>query len=399
MDVERIRRDFPILESGIVYLDNGASTLTPSCVVEKIAEYYNEYRANIHRGVHRLSRTASERFEEAREKVAGLIGALPEETVFTKNTTEGINLAALSLSAAEGKRKKIVTTVLEHHSNLLPWLRLKKHGFRVEVVDTDPEGFIDPESIKQAVDPETLAVAVTHASNILGSINPVKEIGGIARDNGAFFLVDGAQSVPHFKVGVKEIGCDFMAFSAHKMLGPTGVGALYIRKEIAEKMEPAVLGGGTISNVSLDHYKLAKPPARWEAGTPNIAGAIGFGEAVSYLDRIGFEGMAEHERVLLKRMFEGLESLDNVKLYYRDAGNRIGSLPFNIGGMDANDAARLLDERGIMTRSGHHCAMPLMKGFLGTDSCVRASLYVYNTREEVERFISSVGEISSSRRF
>ena len=389
MDVDKIRRDFPILGGGVVYMDSAASSLTPTPVLKKIGGYYNDYRANIHRGVYSLSQIASEEYDSARRGVAGFINASFEELVFTKNTTEGINLIALSLDFGKGDR--IITTSLEHHSNLLPWLRLRKQGVKVDVVNPGTDGLLDVDEFKKVVDDETRLVAVTHVSNVLGSVNPVKEIGEITREHDALYLVDGAQSAPHIKVDVKKIGCDFFAFSSHKMLGPTGVGALYMRKELAEKMEPAILGGGTIDEVSIEDYRLTKPPARWEAGTPNIGGVIGFGEAVNYLKETGLGNIEEHERNLTEEMVSGLREITGVEVYC-PAGRSIGIIPFNLQGMNPHEVAKELDKKRIMVRSGHHCAMPLMN-FLEINGCVRASLYLYNTKEEIGEFISALKEI------
>ncbi len=392
MDIERIRKDFPILEK-VIYMDNAATSLTPVSVIEEISEYYSEYRANVHRGIHTLSKIASERYEEAHEKISRLINSSPEEIILTSNTTQGINLIALSLDLRRGD--KVVTTSLEHHSNLLPWMRLRRKGVKVEIVNPDRKGRLNIGDFEDVIDENTKLIAVTHISNVLGSISPVNEIGRIARENNILYLVDAAQSVPHIPVDVKEIKCDFLAFSGHKMLGPTGIGAIYIRKEIADELEPKILGGGTIDQVTLSNYTLTKSPERWEAGTPNIAGAIGFGKAVEYLQNIGFERIRRHERELTRSIVSGLREIENVEPYGPGEEYQIGIVSFNVKDLNPHEVASVLDkESGIMVRSGHHCAMPLMNLLGCPGGTVRASLYIYNTLEEVDRFISEIKRIA-----
>lgn len=392
MDIERIRKDFPILEK-VIYMDNAATSLTPVSVIEEISEYYSEYRANVHRGIHTLSKIASERYEEAHEKISRLINSSPEEIILTSNTTQGINLIALSLDLRRGD--KVVTTSLEHHSNLLPWMRLRRKGVKVEIVNPDRKGRLNIGDFEDVIDENTKLIAVTHISNVLGSISPVNEIGRIARENNILYLVDAAQSVPHIPVDVKEIKCDFLAFSGHKMLGPTGIGAIYIRKEIADELEPKILGGGTIGQVTLSNYTLTKSPERWEAGTPNIAGAIGFGKAVEYLQNIGFERIRRHERELTRSIVSGLREIENVEPYGPGEEYQIGIVSFNVKDLNPHEVASVLDkESGIMVRSGHHCAMPLMNLLGCPGGTVRASLYIYNTLEEVDRFISEIKRIA-----
>ncbi|MCK4491438.1 MAG: cysteine desulfurase [Candidatus Altiarchaeales archaeon] len=395
MDVERIREDFPILEQGMIYMDSAASTLTPEPVLDSIVGYYRGYRANIHRGSYRISQTASDRYERARSTVAGFINADERELAFTKNTTEGINLIALSLGWKKGD--KIVTTLLEHHSNLLPWLRLRRKGVELITIKPSYEGILDVGDFKDVIDDKTKLVAVGHISNVLGSIAPVEEIGEICKDKSCLFLVDGAQSAPHITVDVKKIRCDFFAFSAHKMLGPTGVGGLYMREDLVDELEPGVLGGGTVADVSMNGYELKKTSDRWEAGTPNIAGAIGFERAVNYLKDVGMDEIESHERRLVKKLVAGLGDMEGkgVEFYGpRTPDSRVGIVPFNVDGLEPDEVARLLEVKAdIDVRSGDHCAMPLMRDVLGIEGSVRASLYVYNTLGEVEKFISAMEEI------
>ena len=387
--MEELRRDFPILKTGVIYLDSASSSLTPNQVLDKMLEFYHQYRANVGRGVHSLTRRATEEYEDSREKVARFIGGEAEGVIFVKNATEAINMVARGLRWERGE--KIVTTLLEHHSNLLPWLRLRELGVRVEVLRPEGKGVIGLERFERAVDAETRLVAVTQASNVLGTILPVEEICELAHERGALVLVDGAQSVPHLPVNVRKMGCDFLAFSGHKMLGPTGIGVLYASREF----EPLCLGGGTVEDAATNSYELVGAPARFEAGTPPIAEAVGLGAAVDYLSKIGMEEIREHESGLLRQMLEGLSGLEGVRVYGPGLEERVGILPFNVQGKNPDEVASLLDSLGIEVRSGHHCAIPLHREFLGVDATVRASLYLYNTKEEVRTFVDAVAEIKS----
>ena len=396
-DVEAVRRDFPILDKGVIYLDNAASSLTPEQVVLKEMEFYREYRANVERGVHRFSQRASEEYEAAYDKVAGFFGAPGRENLaMVRNTTEAINLVANSLDWAKGD--KIVTTIIEHHSNYITWLRVaRRHGCEVVVVRSDPEGIFDLSDFEEAIDDETRLVAVTHVSNVLGCITPVKEIASMAHEHGALMLADGAQGVPHIKTNVLDSGVDFLAFSGHKMLGPTGSGGLYIAEEQLETTEPLMIGGGTIHDVCLNSYELAVPPMRFEAGTPAIAQVIGFGEACSYLERVGMENVELWDETLAKKLADGLMEIDGVEIYGpRDPRRRVGLVSFNIGDMNPHDVALTLDvEYDIAVRSGHHCALPLMKEiFMLPDGNARASTYLYNTRDEIDRLLGAVEDIA-----
>jgi len=398
LNAEKVRKDFKILESGIIYLDSAASSLTPEPVLQRMLEFYREYRGNVERGIHRLSVRASEEYEKARSKVADFINARSDtEILMTRNTTEGINTVASGLNWRRGD--KIVTSVLEHHSNFIVWLRVRdRHGVRVEVVKPRrpvAKGILDPADFEKAVDDRAKLVAITHVSNVLGVITPVKEIAEIAHEHGAYVLLDAAQSVPHMKVDVQKIGCDFLAFSGHKMCAPTGSGALYMREEASENVEPLCIGGGTIEDVGTDHYRLDKSPRRFEAGTPDVAAAIGLGAAVDYLQKIGMENIQNHERALVKLMYEGLNSLPRVEVYGPEPARRVGMVSFNVGDLNPHDVALALDvSANIMVRSGHHCAQPLSKTVIGKPGTVRASAYLYNTKEEIEKLISTVEEIS-----
>ena len=397
LDVEKIRSDFPILNKGVIYFDNAASSLTPEQVVLKEMEFYREYRANVERGVHRFSQEASEEYEGAHGVVAEFIGAPSADCVaMLRNTTEGLNLVANSLGFEEGG--KIVTTVIEHHSNFITWLRVaKRNGCSVEVVHPDREGRFDMADFEAAIDDSTRLVAVTRVSNVLGCKVPVKDVVSVAHEHGALVVEDGAQGVPHIPTDVTDSGVDFMAFSGHKMLGPTGVGGLYICEEELYKTEPLSIGGGTISDVTLDGYELAVAPLRFEAGTPAIAQVIGLGEACHYLDRVGMEEVEAWDEKLSGRIAEGLREIDGVEVYGpSEPRDRVGIVSFNVGEMNPHDVALSLDtEHDIAVRSGHHCALPLMKElFRLPEGTARASTYLYNTLDEVEKFLGGVEDIA-----
>ena len=398
LDVKSIRKDFPILEKGLIYLDSAASSLTPEQVVLKEMEFYRGYRANVERGVHRWSQEASEEYENAHEEAARFIGAPSKANVaMLRNTTEGINLVANSQDWR--KEDKIVTSVIEHHSNFITWLRVRqRYGTGVEVVMSDTEGLFELADWEKAIDDSTKLVAVTHVSNVLGCIVPIKEIIEIAHEHGAKVLVDGAQGVPHIKTNVLELGVDFLAFSGHKMLGPTGSGGLYISDAEIPTTEPLCIGGGTIADVSIDDYVLAVPPMKYEAGTPAIAQVIGLGEACRYLSRVGMNNIEEWDLKLANRLLDGLSEIPDVEIYGpKDPKQRVGLATFNIGDMNPHDVSLTLDlEYDLATRSGHHCALPLMKELYKlNEGNVRASTYLYNTVEEIDHLISAVEEIAS----
>ncbi|MCX6682845.1 MAG: aminotransferase class V-fold PLP-dependent enzyme [Methanoregula sp.] len=387
--MDRIRGDFPIL-SDIIYLDNAATSLSPEPVIEAMVEFEHQYRANVGRGVHRLTRIASQRYWHAHEKVAQFIGGSDGVAVFTKNTTEAINMVAHGLEWKPGDR--ILTTILEHHSNLLPWRDLAKQGVEVEIIGINPDYSLDLSALKTAITDATRLVAITHASNVLGVVVPVEKIVKICRDYGSFLLVDGAQTVPHMPIDVNQLGCDFFAFSGHKMLGPTGTGVLWMKEDL---IEPSILGGGMVETVTKEGYTAAEGYQKFEAGTPNIAGGIGLGAAVDYLQTIGMEKIRNHEEQLTTRLVEGLKKIKRVYVYAPErAGSRIGVVSFTIDGLHPHEVAQQLDDNAdIMVRSGHHCCQPLME-YLGiTDGTVRASLALYNTQQEVDLCLAAVEEI------
>ena len=394
--MNRIRGDFPILGSGIIYLDNAASSLTPEPVLGKMLEYYHEYRANVERGVHRLSQRASEEYEEAHRKVADFIGAKSwRSIIFTRNTSESINIVAQGLRWRRGD--KIVTTLLEHHSNYIVWLRAaERFGLEVEVVKPNREGLFDLSDFERAIDDRTRLVAVTRVSNVLGVIVPVEEIAEIAHEHGSLILVDGAQAVPHMETDVRRLGCDFLAFSGHKMLGPTGIGVLYADPAVVEELEPLCIGGGTIRDVGLEAYELTESPERFEAGTPAIAEAIGLGAAVDYLMALGMGSVEEHDRRVSWAIREGLMEIEGVEVYGpREPEHGMSVVSFNVEGLNPHEVALALDaSANIMVRSGHHCAMPLVKHLLNRpQGTVRASTYIYNTLDEAEKLVEAVRKI------
>lgn len=398
LNVQAVRRDFPFIRPGRVYLDSASTSLTPEPVLAKMLEYYREYRANVGRGVYASSRRATEEFEAARKTLARLINAKPGEIVFVRNTTEAMNLVASGLGLRSGD--KVVTTIQEHHSNYIIWLREKaRKRIDLRVIGADASGDLNLPDMQREIEKGAKLVSVTHVSNVLGVKNPVEEIGKICRENGALLLIDGAQSVPHMRIDVKRIGCDFLAFSGHKMCGPTGVGALYIREDLQGDLEPLCIGGGSIEDVGVDYYTLRGGPYRFEAGTPAIAEVIGIGAAAEYLLDIGMENIEAHEADLTREILEGIQGDRRVKVYGSlDSGRRNGIISFNVDGMDPHDVAIALESAaGIMVRSGHHCALPLMKEVLKIGSgSVRASLYLYNTKSEVRTFVETISKISES---
>jgi cysteine desulfurase/selenocysteine lyase len=402
LNVENVRQDFPVLQTGVIYLDSASSTLTPEPVLRKMLEFYHEYRANVGRGHYEFSRRATYEYEQAREKIARFINARSkDEVIFTRNTTEGINIVANGLKWQ--KNDKVVTTLIEHHSNFIVWLRVRqKHGVEVDVVrprELPEGGTLDPSEFEKVVDDRTKIVAITHISNVLGTVEPVEEVVKVAHEHGAYVIIDAAQSVPHIKVDVQKIGCDFLAFSGHKMCAPTGCGVLYIRKELFDKVEPSYIGGGTIVDVNIDNYKLDEGPARFEAGTPAIAEAIGLGAAITYLNEIGIENIEKHEKELSERMRRGLEQIPGVVIYGPKNENRIALMCFNVEGLAPRELSLMLEKSAkIMVRAGHHCALPLIKSIANKSGTVRASAYFYNTKDEIEKLVQEVGQIARAHK-
>ncbi|RLF05210.1 MAG: cysteine desulfurase [Thermoprotei archaeon] len=387
----------------IVYLDNAATSQKPEQVIEAMTRFYEENYANIHRGIHVLSREASEAYEEAHEVVAKFINARSwREVIFVRNTTEAINLVAYSWGLRElRKGDEVVVTVMEHHSNLLPWVMIAKmKGAAVRIIELGDDYRLNYEQLEEAVNERTRVVALTHVSNVLGTINDVRRVVRLAHEVGAICLVDGAQSVPHMPVDVREIECDFLAFSGHKMLGPTGIGVLYGREDLLADMEPFLYGGDMVSEVKYVDGAVRPSwnvlPWKFEAGTPNIVGGIGLAEAVRYLEKIGMSEVRRHEVELTRYALKRLEELDGVEVYGPSRmEDRGGVIAFNVKGLDPHSVAALLDEKNIAVRSGFHCAQPLHE-YLGlTGGTVRASFYIYNTKEDVDALVNALEEISA----
>ncbi len=417
-NVDEIRADFPILQRRIrgyplIYFDNAATTQKPRQVLETIQAFYTTYNANIHRSPHQLGQEATELYDDARQNVARFIGAAErEEIVFVRNTTEAINLVAYALVHGENgplrlrPGDEVVVTLMEHHSNLVVWQRVRDWcGIVLKIVDIREDGTLDMQQMREAITARTRLVCCTHVSNVLGTINPVSEIGRWAHAAGALFLVDGAQSVPHLPVDVREIGCDFLAFSGHKMLAPMGIGVLYGRRELLEGMSPFLYGGGMVADVDLERAVWNALPWKFEGGTPDVCGAVALGGAtdrrtgrhlegaVDYLTRIGMEQVRAHERMLTERALEGLRAIEGVRVYGPlDPARRSGTIAFTVEWNDAHLVAQLLNDEGIAVRSGEHCGFPLAER-LGVEGTVRASFYLYNTMDEVEHFLEVLADI------
>jgi len=395
-----IRGEFPILDQQVhgkplVYLDNAATTQKPRRVIEALSRYYERDNSNVHRGLHELSNRATAQYEEARERVARFLGAPSAETiVFTRGTTEGINLVANSWGARSiGQGDHILLTEMEHHSNIVPWqLLAERTGARIEWAPvTGDEGMLDMEVVREKLARRPKLFAFVHISNSLGTINPAAELCALARESGVTTLVDAAQSAGHMFLDVREMGCDFLAFSGHKLCGPTGIGGLYGRADLLEGMPPWQGGGEMISRVGFDGTAFKAPPHRFEAGTPDIAGAIGLGVAVDYVDELGRARIFDHDAGLAREAYERLGSIPGMRLLGpRQA--RAGLVSFALDGVHAHDVVSLANEEGIALRGGHHCTQPLMRK-LGLASSARASFYFYNTPGEVDRLVETVGQI------
>jgi cysteine desulfurase / selenocysteine lyase len=398
LDVQRIRKDFPILERQVygkplVYLDNAATSQKPRQVIDALVNYYENYNANIHRAVHCLGEEATAAYEEARAKVAKFINApSPESIIFTRNTTEAINLVAYTWGRENVREgDEILLTQMEHHSNLIPWQRLAaEKGASVRYIELTETQTLALDGLENLFDARTRIAAMPHVSNSLGTINPVDKIAAEARRNGTLFLVDGAQGAPHLPVDVQAIGCDFYAFSAHKMLGPTGVGVLYGRPELLEDMEPFLGGGEMIRKVTFEGATWNDLPWKFEAGTPNIADVIAFGAAIDYLDRLGMEKVRDHEVEITDYALTRMSQLEGIVVYGPpDPRERGGVVSFNFGDLHPHDIGTVLDHHGVAIRAGHHCTQPLMRT-LGVSGTARASFYVYNTPEEVDVLVEAL---------
>ncbi|MCY8825368.1 cysteine desulfurase SufS [Bacillus atrophaeus] len=395
MNITDIREQFPILHQQVnghdlVYLDSAATSQKPRAVIEAVDQYYNHYNSNVHRGVHTLGTKATDGYEGAREKVRKFINASSmQEIIFTKGTTTSLNMVALSYARANLKQgDEIVITYMEHHANIIPWQQAAKAtGATLKYIPLQEDGTLSLEDVKQTVTSNTKIVAVSHVSNVLGTINPIKEIAKIAHNNGAIIVVDGAQSTPHIKIDVQDLDCDFFALSSHKMCGPTGIGVLYGKKALLENMEPAEFGGEMIDFVGLYESTWKELPWKFEAGTPIIAGAIGLGAAIDFLEEIGLDEISRHEHKLASYALERFRQLDGVTVYGPE--ERAGLVTFNLEDVHPHDVATVLDSEGIAVRAGHHCAQPLMK-WLDVSATARASFYLYNTEEEIDKLAEAL---------
>jgi len=392
LNVDKIREDFPILKENLNYLDSSATSLTPNQVVDSMVDYYKSFNANIHRGVYSISQKATEEYEKAHKKVSDFINADFEEVIFTKGTSESLNILAYSLIKKLKRGDEIVLSEMEHHSNLVPWQQLaKENGLVVRFIPTTIGGELDLDQTKSLISENTKIVSITHASNVLGTINPVKDIAKLAHKHNAIFIVDGAQAVPHFKVDVKDIDCDFYAFSGHKMLGPTGIGVLYGKRKLLEDMSPFLYGGDMISEVNFQDSKWNDLPWKFEAGTPNISGGIGLGRAIDYLNNLGMDNIQEYEEYLTEYVLNKLKKIDGLKIYgSKDHKNRLGVISFNISGIHPHDVSTILDRFGIAVRGGHMCAMPLIASNFKTSSVCRLSLYLYNKTDEIDKLVEGI---------
>ncbi|MGC6768940.1 cysteine desulfurase [Enterococcus sp. LJL51] len=398
INVENIRQQFPILfqevnDEPLVYLDNAATTQKPQAVLDKLAYYYEHDNANVHRGVHTLAERATKEYEAAREKVRRLIGANETaEILFTRGTTTSLNWVAKSYGdLAVGAGDEIVISYMEHHSNIIPWQQLaQRKGAVLKYIDITADGYLDLENAKKQITDKTKIVSIAHVSNVLGVINPISELTVLAHQHGAIMVVDGAQAVPHMPVNVQELDADFYAFSGHKMCGPTGIGVLYGKRALLEKMEPVEFGGEMIDFVNLQDSTWKELPWKFEAGTPNIAGAIALGAAVDYLTDIGLENIHQHEADLVAYVLPKLQAIEGLTVYGpQKIEDHTGVIAFNLEGLHPHDVATALDMEGVAVRAGHHCAQPLLK-YIDVPATARASFYLYNTKADADRLIEAI---------
>ncbi len=391
MDINEIRQEFQIFrnEPNLAYLDNAAMALKPDRVIKAVDDYYHNYGVNVHRGVYRLSYMATDKYEEARNTIADFIGAKFEEVVFTRGASSALNLVALSYGMNNIQAgDEVITTELEHHSSHMPWFNIcKLKGATLKYVPLNEEGRITVENFKKVLTNKTKVVAINYVSNVMGYITPIREIIKLAHEVGAVVSLDGAQAVPHMKVDVKELDCDFLSFSGHKMCGPTGIGVLYGKYELLEKMDPIEFGGDMADTVKKDSQTYKLPPYKFETGTPNVAGAIGLGEACKYIESIGFDFIVKREKELRDLAVKRLSEIDDVVIYNKTA--ETGIISFNINGIHPHDAASVFDNNNVCIRAGHHCAQ-LITSWLNTIGTIRASFYFYNREEDIDLFINAV---------
>ena len=396
MNIEDIKNDFPLLKNrNIAYLDSGATTQKPKQVIDAIKDFYENFNANPHRGAYSLSMEATEIYENTRVKIAKFINSRQaQEIIFTKNASEALNLIAYSYGMENVKSDdKIVLSIMEHHSNLVPWQKVSKvTGAKLEYMYINDNYEISDDEIESKITDNTKVVAITHVSNVLGTINDVKKIIKYAHKKGAVVLLDASQSIPHMKIDVQDLDCDFLAFSGHKMLAPLGIGVLYGKKEILNKMTPFLMGGDMIEYVYEQETTFAPLPNKFEAGTQNVEGVLGLGAAIDYIEKIGYDKIKEIENEVVSYAIEELKKLDFIELYLtNNLQNHSGVISFNIKGVHPHDVASILDSEGVCVRSGNHCAQPLLR-YMGIDSTCRASFYFYNTKEDVDRLIQALNK-------
>ena len=407
MDIQALRQDFPILkrqvnDNPLIYFDNAATTQKPRQVIDAISNFYENSNANVHRAIHTLSLEATDLYENSRQKIADFINAKDwQEIVFVRGTTEAINLVAYAWGLSSlGKGDEVLVSLMEHHSNIVPWEIISKfRGFTIKYAKVNADGTLDYDDFESKFSKKTKIACLSHVSNVTGIINDVKRITKVAHENGSLMLVDGAQSVPHLAVDVQDLGVDFLAFSGHKMLGPTGIGVLYGKKEVLQNMQPFQGGGEMIKEVSFTpgagcSVSWNDLPWKFEAGTPDICGAVGLAEAVKYLDAVGMDNVLSHEKALTKYAEEQLQKCSKVTVYgCIDFSKKCGIIPFSVKGLSSHDVALICDNYGIMIRSGYHCAQPLHQEILKLESTDRASFYIYNTEEEIVRFVEVLKEM------
>jgi cysteine desulfurase / selenocysteine lyase len=400
MDAKELKQLFPILNQEVnghplVYLDSAATSQKPTSVIEAVSNYYRLDNSNVHRGVHTLGTRATDAYEGAREKIRKFINAKStQEIVYTRGTTTALNLVASSYGKANiGEGDEIIITYMEHHSNLIPWQQVAKQtGATLKYFPLQEDGTLTIEDVRSTITPNTKIVALTMVSNVLGTMNPIKEIAQIAHENGAVIVVDGAQGAPHLGIDVQDLDIDFLAFSGHKMCGPTGIGVLYGKKQLLENMEPIEFGGEMIDFVGLHESTWKELPWKFEGGTPIIAGAIGLGAAIDFLQEIGLDNILEHEHKLAAYALEKMSTIEGLTIYGpAEAENRAGVITFNLSDVHPHDVATVLDAEGIAVRAGHHCAQPLMK-WLNVSATARASFYLYNTEEDIDKFVEGLAK-------
>ena len=399
LDVYKIRKDFPILgkkvnNTDLIYFDNAATSQTPNQVIDAISNYYKENNSNIHRGLHSLSADATNKYENSRSIIKNHFGAAHEhEIIFTSGTTHGINIISSGLEKSISSKDELIVSEMEHHSNIVPWQMLcEKTGSKLKVLPINDDGTLDMDEYNSLLTPKVKFVFINHVSNTLGIVNPLKEIIDLAHKNGSKVLVDGAQGAAHFKINLQELDVDYYVASAHKLCGPTGVGFLYGKSELLNSLPPYQGGGEMISNVTFNKTEYADLPHKFEAGTPNIAGVIGFGAAIDYMNSIGFNNIEVYEKELLDYATENLKKIDNIKIY-GDINNKISVISFNIGNHHPSDIGSILDQYGIAVRTGQHCTQPIMDHF-NIPGTVRASFSFYNTKSEIDLFIDAVKKAS-----